>query len=393
MLPPLRGAAPAAPATCVQAAGRAEAFINAPPAPQIMKGGGADPEGTMGFDAIRGVQAKREFYTIMCTFATITKHFEFDRDPRIAPEQRAQRKLRESRVPDIANYILENRDTYVFSSITVSVGGSLRFIPSPGQGSDGRLGKLYIPLDAPILINDGQHRCAAIRAAFEKDPTLEVERVSVVVFEDRGLKRSQQMFADLNKHAVKPTRSLGLLYDHRDTYARFVVTMINDIEAFAGRIEMERTNISHRSKSLFTLNGVADATRYLLRMRAKTKSIAPEKQKLAVEFWNKTAENIPEWSLLVGGRITTAEMRKGYVHAHTNMLNALGIAGHVITRRDDWRDVLKGLQRVDWRKDSPVWRDKIVMDGRMLKNRLGIKRAANALLTELGLDERVEEAV
>lgn len=358
-----------------------------------MKGGGADPEGSMGFDAIRGVQAKREFYTIMCTFATITKHFEFDRDPRIAPEQRAQRKLRESRIPEIASYILENRDAYVFSSITVSVGDRVRFIPSPGQGSDGRLGKLYIPLDAPILINDGQHRCAAIRSAFEKDPTLEGERVSVVVFEDRGLERSQQMFADLNKHAVKPTRSLGLLYDHRDTYARFIVKMIEDINVFSGRIETERTNISHRSKSLFTLNGVADATRYLIKMKPKTKSIAGEKQRLAVEFWNRTAENIPQWSLLMQGRITTAEMRKGYVHAHTNMLNALGLAGHIVTKRDGWRDDLKGLQRVDWRKDSPVWRDKIVMDGRMLKNRLGIKRAANALLSELGIDERVEEAV
>ena len=347
----------------------------------------------MGFDAIRGVQAKREFYTIMCTFATITKHFEFDRDPRIAPEQRAQRKLREARVPDIANYILENRDTYVFSSITVSVGGRVRFIPSPAEGSDGRLGKLYIPLDAPILINDGQHRCAAIRQAFEKDPTLESERVSVVVFEDRGLERSQQMFADLNKHAVKPTRSLGLLYDHRDTYARFVLTMIKDVDVFAGRIELERTNISHRSRNLFTLNGVADATRYLLRMKPKTKSIAGERQRLAVEFWNSVAANIPEWSLLMEGRITTAEMRKGYVHAHTNMLNALGLAGHVVLKMDGWQDVLRGLQKVDWRKGSPVWQDKIVMDGRMLKNRLGIKRAANALLGELGLDERVEEAV
>ena len=346
----------------------------------------------MGFDAIRGVQAKREFYTIMCTFATITKHFEFDRDPRIAPEQRAQRKLREARVPDIANYILENRDTYVFSSITVSVGGRVRFIPSPAEGSDGRLGKLYIPLDAPILINDGQHRCAAIRQAFEKDPTLESERVSVVVFEDRGLERSQQMFADLNKHAVKPTRSLGLLYDHRDTYARFVLTMIKDVDVFAGRIELERTNISHRSRNLFTLNGVADATRYLLRMKPKTKSIAGERQRRAVEFWNSVAANIPEWSLLMEGRITTAEMRKGYVHAHTNMLNALGLAGHVVLKMDGWQDVLRGLQKVDWRKGSPVWQDKIVMDGRMLKNRLGIKRAANALLAELGLDERVEEA-
>ena len=30
------------------------------------------------------------------------------------------------------------------------------------------------------------------------------EKVSVVFFLDKGLKRSQQIFSDLNKHAVKP---------------------------------------------------------------------------------------------------------------------------------------------------------------------------------------------
>ena len=349
--------------------------------------------GIMAFDAIRGVQAKREFYTIMCTFATITKHFEFDKDPRIRPEQKAQRKLRESRIPEIANYILENRDSYVFSSITVSVGARLKFIPNPAEGSDGRLGKLYIPLDAPILINDGQHRCAAIKAAFEKDPTLEGERVSVVVFEDKGLKRSQQMFADLNKHAVKPTRSLGLLYDHRDTYARFIVNMINDVDVFVGRIELERTNISNRSTKLFTLNGIADATRYLLKMNPKTKSIAGERQRTAVDFWNRVAANIPEWNLLMQEKITTAEMRRSYVHAHTNMLNALGLAGHVVLRGEDWQERLRGLQKIDWRKQSPLWQDKIVMDGRMLKHRLGIKRAANAVLKELGVKTTVDGAI
>ena len=35
--------------------------------------------------------------------------------------------------------------------------------------------------------------------------------MSVVVYEDQGLKRSQQIFADLNRHALKPTESLALL--------------------------------------------------------------------------------------------------------------------------------------------------------------------------------------
>ena len=35
----------------------------------------------MTFDAIRGNQGKREFYCIMCTFATIDTNFKFNEDP------------------------------------------------------------------------------------------------------------------------------------------------------------------------------------------------------------------------------------------------------------------------------------------------------------------------
>jgi 16S rRNA C1402 (ribose-2'-O) methylase RsmI len=39
------------------------------------------------------------------------------------------------------------------------------------------------------------------------------ETISVVFFIDVGLKTCQQMFADLNRHAIRPTPSLGLLYE------------------------------------------------------------------------------------------------------------------------------------------------------------------------------------
>ena len=51
------------------------------------------------FDAVRGIQAKREFYIIMCPFATIAEKFKYENDPRIDPELKAQRKIRESRIP------------------------------------------------------------------------------------------------------------------------------------------------------------------------------------------------------------------------------------------------------------------------------------------------------
>lgn len=347
--------------------------------------------GTIAFEAVRGTQASREFYIAMCSFATIYHHFKFNDDPQIPPTLRAQRILRESRIPEIANYILNNPDDYIFSSITVSVGGKVRFSPAPGQGENGRLGQIIIPIDAPILINDGQHRCAAIKHAYEQKPSIGNEKVSVVIFEDKGLKKSQQMFSDLNKHAVKPTKSLGILYDHRDTFARFIVNLTNDVDVFHGRTEMERTNISNRSIKFFTLNGIADATRYLLKL--KTKSIDSEKQKLAVDFWDRVSKNIPEWNLLIQKKVTAYELRKNYVHAHTNILNALGMAGHILVTQfpDSWKEKIKGLQKIDWARDSPIWEGKIVLDGKMIKNKVGIKKAANEILRGCGVTKTLDE--
>ena len=90
--------------------------------------------GTMTFDAVRGVQAGKEFYVAMVSFKTITEHFKFD-DQSIEAEQRAQRKIRDSRIPHIVNYIIQNRNSYVLSSITVSVGGKTTFQPTPGLES------------------------------------------------------------------------------------------------------------------------------------------------------------------------------------------------------------------------------------------------------------------
>ena len=324
-----------------------------------------------------------------CDFGTVSTMFKFDKESGLPASLRSQRRVRPSRIPQIAAYILDNPEDYVFSAVTVSVDKSISFEPSPPNDSQSKTGTIHIPSNARMVVNDGQHRCSAIRAACEEDPRVESEKIAVVVFEDRGLQHSQQMFADLNKHAVKPTKSLGLLYDHRDTFARFVVNMTRDIEVFAGRTEEEKTNISNRSTNFVTLNGIADATRHLLGVRQTTKSVSAEKQKLAVEFWNRVAANIPEWALLAEQKMTAYELRRGYVHAHTNVLNAIGLAGHVLVQDEGWRGRVSGLRDIDWRKGAPAWRDNVVMDGRMVKNRLAIKRAANAILHGLGVEGRV----
>src|SRR6185436_1808725 len=150
------------------------------------------------FPAIRGVQARREYYVSMCTLRLIPKIFIFNEEELI-PELRAQRVLNKSRLPEMARYILDNRNDYTFSAITASVDADVRFEPLANASEAQRLGSLHVPMDAKFIINDGQHRQAAIEMALKENPEIADETIAVVFFLDVGLERCQQMFADLNR--------------------------------------------------------------------------------------------------------------------------------------------------------------------------------------------------
>ena len=179
--------------------------------------------------------------------------------------------------------------------------------------------------------------------------------------------------------------------DHRDEFARFIVKMVNDLDIFHNRTEMEKTTISNRSTRFVTLNGVSEATKYLLKL--KTKTVPLESQNLAAEFWNAISKNIPEWNLLMEKKVSPHELRQEFVHSHTNILNALGVMGNVLVTKypDSWKQKLKGLQKIDWARDSPIWEGKVVIDGRMLKQKAGIKKAADVMLKECGVDTTLDE--
>ena len=337
-----------------------------------------------GFDAIRGVQAGREFYVAMCPMKIIPKLFifnEFD----LPAEIRAQRTLRAARIPAITNYIVNNPKDYLFSSLTASVDGKMRFSPSPSLGEDGKQGRLYISMNSKLLINDGQHRRKAIEEALKTMPELGNDSISVVFFADKGLKRSQQMFADLNKHAVKPTTSLGILYDHRDAYSMFIVKLANEVEIFRDRVELEKTTISNRSTKFFTLSGISEAIKHLL--SHNTKIISEEQEKFVIEFWNEVARNIPEWNLLLEKKVSSGELRKNFVHSHSNLLSTLGIVGAVLLKKypNEWKEKLKGLRELGWSRTDKMWDGRLVMEGKMLKTKIGMELAANAILNSLGI--------
>jgi DNA sulfur modification protein DndB len=345
------------------------------------------------FTALRGIQAGREYYLAMCPMKLIPKIFLFDEEE-IPPELRAQRVLNRARVPDIAHYILDNPKDYVFSALTISVDGDVHFEPIADQGNKRNVGMLSVSMTARFLINDGQHRRAGIEEALKENPDLGDETIAVVFFMDAGLERSQQLFADLNKHAVRPTRSIGILYDKRNRFSQLALSLIDSVPIFRGMTETEKTTISNRSTKLFTLSAVYQATQSLLH-KGKGDDITKSDQALAKEYWTKLGDVIPEWRLAIKRRTSAADLRSQYIHVHGVTLHALGIVGHtlVTTYPDTWQTKLAPLDQIDWRRaNTQLWGTRSMQHGKMSKAAASVSLTANAIKQALGLQLTAEEA-
>ena len=124
------------------------------------------------------------------------------------------------------------------------------FTPLGAEPNASRVGLLHVPMDARFIINDGQHRRAAIEVAIRERPELGDESIAVVFFIDRGLERCQQLFADLNRYAIRPTKSIGVLYDHRDDMAQLARLVVLKSRFFGDLVEMERSSLSARSRKV-----------------------------------------------------------------------------------------------------------------------------------------------
>ena len=106
------------------------------------------------FPAVKGIQAHREYFISMVPLEIIAKFFQFA-DEELPPEVRSQRILNKSRIPEIRDYILSNPESYVFSSLTVSVDGSMEFQAASEETP--QIGTICISMTSRFLINDGQH--------------------------------------------------------------------------------------------------------------------------------------------------------------------------------------------------------------------------------------------
>lgn len=348
------------------------------------------------FPAIRGIQAGRDYYITMCPLRLIPRLFVFD-DEELVPELRAQRTLNKARVPEIARYIVDNPTSYVFSALTASVDAEVRFDCDADGNS--RVGTLTIPMSARFVINDGQHRRAAIQQALTENPDLGDETIPIVLFLDLGLDRCQQMFADLNRYAIRPAKSLGVLYDHRDEMSAITRLVVFRSPLFRDLTETASSNLSARSRKLFTLSGLHTATKSLL--DGLDQPSLERRVDLAATYWEAVAAQFPEWTQVRDRKVSAGEVRKDFIHSHVIVLHALGKVGNALMRESEdrarWDRRLRKLQTLDWHRVSPEWEGRATLAGRVSKGSANVLLTTAAIRRALGMslppeEQRVDEA-
>lgn len=339
---------------------------------------------TYNFSVVRGIQAGREYYIAMIPLGLLSKLFQ-DEEGYISPEHRAQRCINEVRIPEIRDYILRNRNNYVFSALSASIDGDFTFIPAE---IDSSVGLLKVDMGARFLINDGQHRKAAIEAAIKEDPELAKETISIVFFKDDGLKRSQQMFADLNKHAVKSTTSLSSLYDDRDDLNNAVKEVVRTNLFLNRYIDKERDNLGKNSLKLFTLANFVRANRRIV----KSGECSKETAEFLKSYWMAIFTYIEEWKMLENKEIHKCDLREDYILTLSVTMQAWGRLGRWFYENDRSMQAIKGLKNIDWLRSNPEWQGRVLdVSGRVISNEDAIIKICAYIKAQLGIKLTKEE--
>lgn len=331
------------------------------------------------FPAIRGTQATRDFYSFMCPLGIVHKLFVFD-DVDIPDEFRAQRVLNKKRIPEISNYMLDNPTDYVFSSLTASIDGTITFEPASNESTLKDVGVISIDMESKLIINDGQHRRAAIEEAIKINPKLKDESISVVLFIDEALQRCQQMFSDLNQHAVNISNSIGILYDHRDPLALHTKEIVSTNANLKTYVDMSNSTLAHKSNKLFLLSNFHEANMKLLKgLDFNSEDV----RQFSREYWAYLAHHFNEWLIVFRQEVTPFHSRQSSISSYGVVLEALGVLGnHLYVKHPrSWQNKLEKLNQINWsRTNSSDWQHRCIgPTGKIVKNQSAIKLTVNKI--------------
>ena len=295
----------------------------------------------------------------------------------------------DQQVPDPQDYILP--------PIIASIDGDVQFKPLSEERDALQVGILQIPESADMIINDGQHRCAAIKHAVERRPDLKMETLGVVFYIDRGVKRARQMFSDLNGHPIRTNRNITTTFDSRPHLSAVTKYTIDRCNILRDRVELFASSCAVGSPRIFTISALDKAHGLLLRdLLAQN---LEQDASICIRFWSVLEQCLPQVDAMVAGKVMAQDIKETYFYPYSIALQGLAATVNQLIkeRPKRWETDLLAVGRLDWRRSNTAWEGRAMNAGRLttggnhpILTRNLIKRELKLALSEE--EQRVEEA-
>lgn len=332
-----------------------------------------------------------------------------------------QRSLNKARARKFANYLLErirNKERFVIPPLVMTM-----LVPnlswyseqgqewpdedekifSPNRG-DAKKVKQVLPAGTTVIVNDGQHRIAGINMLFDmmrtskkvkkKDLPLQTHDFdsNELVIQVQACFRAeemQQVFADINANASKPSKSISLFFDNSNPFNLVVKQLVDSHIALMGKTDIEKNTVSGKSDKMFTIAGLTSAFRAFFPEKAKDEGLAEQEVTLLSEVLFEVNDL---WQLM--GK--TAEEHRAYsLSTHAVYMKALfgAIRELVEVCPDSWKDILAG-QGIPHRRDDKSFLHRCVgPNGKVLADNRSMMLTRNVLKQYFELPLESEEVI
>ncbi len=348
--------------------------------------------------ALRALMGDLEYYVSTVTFGEAARMVEYVEHvdgwtSETPPELKLQRRLNQQRVErELVPYLIANQDHF-YSALTVEIRpapyadgqGSITYDVKDSFPGGLQFGTLTLDGTESLYALDGQHRLRSIELAIRQRPELARQHIALILVPFHSISRSQTLFSDLNRYAKGPSKSMSLLFTHREALARVAKALAWQVPLLRDRVNMESTSLSANSRQFITLSTLYEMARVLLgsatgRAESDEAGVVQEQ----AEIWNVLTDCLDEWQQVSTGEEHPAYLRQRYLHMHGVGQQAIAIA--VSRIRDDfggnWARTASRLGRIDWTLVNPEWQGIALHGGRVNNTSTSVRLLADAIVAK-----------
>lgn len=353
--------------------------------------------------AIRARMGQTEFYSSVLTFGEAARLIDYVEDvdswtPETPSELKLQRKLNLPRVEREMVPYLVSTDDHFYSALTVEI--------RPAMGESGprpidfsteqtfpggvEFGMLTMDGTETLYALDGQHRLKSIEIALRERPELAGEHIAVIMIPFKSTTTSQLLFSDLNRYARNPSRSISLLFAHRDPVAKISKALADAVPLLKDRVNMESTSLSVNTPYFITLSTLYEVTKSLLPDKwpeSPNENQIDRQVSAQVATWEKLTSSIEQWAMVLDDVEHPAYLRQRYLNMHG--VGQRAIANTTARLRTEnprtWIKELKQISGIDWRIANDEWQGVAVQGGRVNNTSTSIRLLSAAVSAKIGL--------